>query len=309
MRLMYDSVDADAIPADAEVVGGYVDGRYAWSVADWNRFPSATKVRISAVGTNINAHVFDVEVGCIWPPAKVVPLVVAARKLGIDPTVYVNERNDWGPTRAAFDAAGVAQPHYLVANYDGVRDPQTGKWTASVPAGAIGKQFAHPPMIGIHVDLSYVADYWPGVDGTFGNPAKGPNQGGNIMAALTELEQRELLDKTRAIHAALWFTENAPTVTGGPGPETVHDIVQRVAGRQAAQIDADRLDDTALSNIEQLVNRINDRGESGGMTIEDRAQFVADLAAAIPGMSTQTLVNAFQQLGWTVSVRQISTGG
>lgn len=169
MRLMYDSVSANAIPANATMVAGYVDGRFAWTAANWARFPNAVKVRISAVG-HVLAEVFDVEDGCIWPPAKVVPLVVAARKAGIDPTVYVNERNDWGPTKAAFDAAGVPHPHWWVANYDGNDE--------YIPASAVARQFAHPPnsaghtdparpgqlTVAGHYDLSVVRDYWPGID-------------------------------------------------------------------------------------------------------------------------------------------------
>ena len=80
MRTMYDSTDADAIPRDAQMVAGYVDGRYAWSGEDWARFAEHTvRVRISAVGATHLAEVFDVEVGCIWPPANVVPLVQRAR--------------------------------------------------------------------------------------------------------------------------------------------------------------------------------------------------------------------------------------
>lgn len=60
MRLMYDSTTASDIPADAEIVAGYVDGRYAWSDADWARFPNAVKVRISVFGS-LDADVLDVE--------------------------------------------------------------------------------------------------------------------------------------------------------------------------------------------------------------------------------------------------------
>ncbi|MCS7480334.1 hypothetical protein ACFFQW_41850 [Umezawaea endophytica] len=170
MRRMYDSVSAGAIPTDAEMVAGYVDGRFAWSSADWARFPNSVRVRISAIGATHVAEVFDVEVGCIWPPRNVVPLVVAARNAGIDPTVYVNQHNDWGPTRAEFDRAGVPHPHWWVAHYDGV---------VAVPDGAVAKQYAHPGAVpgkpagpwetGQHYDLSAVLDYWPGVDNSNGD--------------------------------------------------------------------------------------------------------------------------------------------
>lgn len=316
MRLMYDSVRPGEIPADAEVVALYVDGKYAATAADWNRFTRAVKVRISAIGENTNAHVFDCEPGCIWPPAEVVPCVLAARARGIDPTVYVNERNHWGPVRAAFDAAGVAHPHWLVANYNGVFDSEKGEWVSGlvIPAGAVGKQFADPGMPGVggHYDLSVVADYWPGVDGTFDNPSK-TGQEGDWLMSLTQDEQNEIRDKVRMIYTAIWGpSKDAPIVGGGPGvAETIQDTVQRVAGRQGAQIEADRIDDKTFAAIETIVNRIDARGASGGMTPADRAAFLGDLADAIPSsdITVQTLVNAFQQLGWTVSARQIPTGG
>lgn len=163
-RLMYDSVNPFAIPKDAQMVLVYVDGIYAWSQAGRDRFRHAKQVTCSAVGA-VSAQVGDVEVGCIWPPANAVPWVQRARRDGYDPTIYVNERNDWGPVREAFRRAGVPEPHWLVANYNGVRE---------IPAGSIGRQYAHPSdppgnptgkwHTAGHWDESWVADYWPGVD-------------------------------------------------------------------------------------------------------------------------------------------------
>jgi hypothetical protein len=156
LRLMYDSTNPNAIPTNAEMVAGYVDGIYKWKPADWARFPNSVKVTISAIGA-VPAQVGDVEKGCIWPPANAVDWVLNARKAGFDPTVYVNEVNDWPPTRAAFAARGVAQPHWWVARYNNVRE---------VPPGAVARQFADPGMPGVggHYDLSIVLPYWPGVD-------------------------------------------------------------------------------------------------------------------------------------------------
>lgn len=164
MRLMYDSTTPWDIPRDAEMIAFYVDGLYAWKPEWLNMFPNAVKVSISAIGAR-TAHVGDVEPGCIWPPRNAVPWVLRARADGIDPTIYTNERNDWGSVRQAFRDAGVREPHYWVANYDGVR---------VLPSGAVAKQFAWPPdsgrysgkpwETGKHYDLNIVADYWPGVD-------------------------------------------------------------------------------------------------------------------------------------------------
>jgi hypothetical protein len=163
-RLMYDSTDPLAIPTHAQMVLVYVDGKYQWSQAGRDRFKHAKQVTCSAIGA-VSAQVGDVEFGCIWPPANAVPWVQRARRDGYDPTVYVNEMNDWGPVREAFRAAGEPEPHWWVANYNGVRE---------IPAGSIGRQYAHPSdppgnptgpwHTNGHWDESWVADYWPGVD-------------------------------------------------------------------------------------------------------------------------------------------------
>lgn len=57
---MYDSATPAKIPASAQVVGGYIDGDYAWSESDWDRFPDADKVLITVTGA-VRANVADVE--------------------------------------------------------------------------------------------------------------------------------------------------------------------------------------------------------------------------------------------------------
>lgn len=163
-RLMYDSTTPWDIPRDAKMVAYYVDGKYAWKPEWLDLFPEAQKVSISAIGVK-TAHVGDVEVGCIWPLANAIPWTLRARADGYDPTLYVNELNDWLPLRRTFWAAGVPEPHYWVARYNGVRE---------VPPGSVGRQFAHPHdgdgvannpwETGKHYDLSIIAPYWPGVD-------------------------------------------------------------------------------------------------------------------------------------------------
>lgn len=165
-RTMYDSTNPSDIPRDAQMVAYYVDGIYAWPRAWIDLFPNSVMVSISAIGAK-TAQVGDVEDGCIWPPANAVGWVLRARADGYDPTIYVNERNDWAPTRDAFDARGVAHPHWWVANYDGRQ---------TIPDGAVAKQYAHPPMLGKHYDLSTVADYWPGVDNPKGGDAMSWNE-------------------------------------------------------------------------------------------------------------------------------------
>lgn len=156
---MYDSVTATDIPTSAAMVAGYVSGRFAWSAADWARFPNAVKVGIATQANVNDGQVLDVEPGDATP-AQSVGWVQMRRQAGTDPTVYCNA-STLPQVQSAFTSAGVAQPHYWVAHYDG---------KAEIPAGCVAKQYIDPPGSGGHYDLSAVADFWPGVDPGPGTP-------------------------------------------------------------------------------------------------------------------------------------------
>lgn len=155
MRTMYDSITAADIPATATIVGGYVNGTFQWSAADWARFPNAVHVRFATRAGVNDGNVLDIERGDATP-AEAPGWVTMRRAAGIDPSVYCNT-SDWPAVRAAFAAAGVPEPHYMVAHYDGV---------ANIPAGAVAKQYINDPASGGHYDLTCVADHWPGIDPT-----------------------------------------------------------------------------------------------------------------------------------------------
>ena len=158
MRTMYDAVNAQNIPPGATMVAGYGDTIHIpqWTATDWARFPNAIKVVIVKRASTSAGHVLDVETGDATP-AQAPGWVLMRRAAGADPTVYCNSAT-WPAVRAAFAAARVAEPHYMIAKYDGV---------AAIPMGAIAKQFRNTPGY----DVSIVADYWPGVD---------PAPGGNV---------------------------------------------------------------------------------------------------------------------------------
>src|ERR1035437_3344497 len=67
MGTMYDSTNADDIPSGAEIVAGYIDGGFDWSVANWERFSDAQKIRITVTASNLQADVLDVENGDASP--------------------------------------------------------------------------------------------------------------------------------------------------------------------------------------------------------------------------------------------------
>lgn len=158
-RTMYDSTNPAAIPVTAGMVAGYVDGAFVWPAAGWARFPRAVKVRIAVFASTNDGVVLDVERGDA-APAQAPGWVQRRRAAGMDPSVYCSI-SLWPAVRAAFHAAGVAEPHYWVAGY-----PAGG---AVIPGGAIAHQYADPLTSGGQWDLSVVADYWPGIDPAGGN--------------------------------------------------------------------------------------------------------------------------------------------
>jgi hypothetical protein len=156
---MYDSITPSSIPAGATMVAGYVDGWYANMPAMASRFPSAVRVPIAVFAHTDDGIVLDVETGDATP-AQATGWVQMRRSHGVDPTVYCDS-STWPAVRAAFQAAGVPEPHYWIAEYDGV---------PTIPAGAIAKQYKSTDPW----DISAVADYWPGVDPPPPPPAPAP---------------------------------------------------------------------------------------------------------------------------------------
>lgn len=189
MRVMYDSVTPDDIPPDAQLVGGYVDGKYAWTDADWARFPKAVHVRIACLPGTDDGQVLDVENGDATPGQA--PEWCHMRRLkGADPTVYCN-LSTWSAVRQAFQAHGEPEPHYWIALWNG---------QSNLITGAVAHQYAD----GKRWDLSMVADFWPGVDP--GPPPAGANGATTIAVDLADMQamDRAALDLmntlTRYLH-------------------------------------------------------------------------------------------------------------
>lgn len=140
------------------MVAGYVDKikLEPWSQADWDLFPNAVKVQIVKKASSNFGHVLDVEPGDATP-AEAPGWAARRRQVGAIPTIYCN-LSTWPAVQQAFRDQGVAQPLYWIAKYDGVKNFPTLNGIT-----AIAKQYhGNDPN---NYDLSYVADYWPGVDG------------------------------------------------------------------------------------------------------------------------------------------------
>jgi hypothetical protein len=161
VRTLYDSTNANDIPVTARMVGGYVDGKWKWTLANWQRFPNAVHVPIACFPTTNDGVVGDVETGDMLP-WELVDWVLRRRAAGVDPTGYVN-RSNWKPTRTEFQLRGVPEPYWWLADYDNV--PQ-------LPVGTVAKQYANSTLAGGHYDCSVIADFWPGVDQPQPQPLK-----------------------------------------------------------------------------------------------------------------------------------------
>lgn len=236
-RLMYDSTNPAGIPVGAEIVAGYIDGIYGpdhakygqtgWDAAAWARFPNAIKVYIACFASTNDGHVLDVETGDATA-SQAPGWVLKRRAAGIDPSVYTSYSN-WALVRNAFQSAGVAEPHYWIADYDNI---------ATIFNGAIAKQYADPVFTKADYDLSIVADYWPGVDFNMGTVGELDQAwvtdlnarqasflgvtGSNDVAPITVKNLSDKLDAVSASIAAL------------PAPVTQAEINAAVASAVAA---------------------------------------------------------------------------
>jgi hypothetical protein len=102
---MYDAVNASNIPKSAQIVAGYVDGRYANYGQIVSEFPSALHVSITVLGT-AGARVADCETGDLTP-AQAAAWAHEEIRAGRRPTIYSNESSH-GDIANALAAEGLA---------------------------------------------------------------------------------------------------------------------------------------------------------------------------------------------------------
>ena len=146
---MYDSTNASAIPRTAEVVAGYIDGKYAWSPAAWSAFPNSVHVAIAVFASTNDGEVLDCETGDATPaecPAWI--RLRQAHGLAI-PTIYCNKSS---LLLVQQYCAGLTYDVWL-ADYTGV---------PHIPAGMAACQYDdQPARTGGDYDLSLCQPYWP----------------------------------------------------------------------------------------------------------------------------------------------------
>jgi hypothetical protein len=219
-RTMYDSITPQNIPADADLIAGYVNGLYANIPMLQARFPHARTVAISVESSENAGTVLDVENGDA-DPVSAPAWVKLRRAAGVDPTVYCNS-STWGAVQSAFKAAAVPEPHYWIAQYDD--DP-------TIPAGAVAKQYADAGPY----DISAVADYWPGVDPEEDDMPYTPQQ--LVQYAQEGATAAIQAERGTLVADNLWWWQHAVagTVPAGSSPaaaaaiKAIHDAYQVLA--------------------------------------------------------------------------------
>lgn len=148
---MADSANIENIdPASVDLIGYYVDGNYVPSNAALARFAGKVHVPISVNPSGNLGIVLD-GAPDNGSTGEEPGWVARRRRSGVDPTVYTT-LSLWPSLIRAMNAAGVAQPHWWIATWNG---------QASMIDGAVAHQYAD---VGNRYDLSVAADYWPGID-------------------------------------------------------------------------------------------------------------------------------------------------
>ena len=258
MRTMYDAVTAANIPANAGMVAGYIDRIVLapWTAADWGRFPNAVKVTIVKKASTNDGHVLDVEPGDATP-GEAPGWVRMRRAAGADPTVYCN-LSTWGSVRQAFRDQGVPEPHYWIARYDG--DPNWG--TGWAESGVVAKQYRGNVAPGI--DISSVADYWPGVDPA---PTKEEDM------PLTPADLDAIRDVVRYKVLATGHDENNPDAATPDiwtfGGRNIADVLLELLNRSTA----------AQASIDGLAAALAALSHDPGITLDAVRQIVNDAVA------------------------------
>lgn len=229
---MYDAVDVNAIPKDALIVAGYIDGNWPDYDEMVVAFPNARHVSITATGRP-GAMVADCETGDLSPHTAA-GWAKSEIAQGRRPCIYYS-RSAAASVSAALQAEGigVGEVDYWVADWTG---------TAHVVPGSVATQWADPPKSGGNYDISETVDGWPAPAHAptpepapvppSPAPAPAPTPTGGFMPPT--VKQGDLSPAVRSAQALLNL--HAPvTVDGDFGPATHNAVVnfQKIMGLAA----------------------------------------------------------------------------
>lgn len=150
MRIMFDSTNPDILPTNVDMVGGYINGKFAWSKEQWSLFGDAAKVRINVTGEVGRGNCLDVENGDATPdhvPAwfDSITWMHPSSRL-----VYCNRSN----VDAVITALGNRQAALWVATLDGtILHTAGGRQVTAC-------QYLGASQLGFNADLSVILTNW-----------------------------------------------------------------------------------------------------------------------------------------------------
>lgn len=156
MGTMYDAVDVAAIPKDAEIVAGYVDGNFPTYDALVAAFPRAAHVSITTGASGgAGAMVADCENGD-YTPQGAAGWAKGELAAGRRPCIYY-AKSSAGAVATALKSEGIAlaDVDYWVADWTG---------QPHLVAGSVATQYASPTTgSGGNFDVSETSEAWPSV--------------------------------------------------------------------------------------------------------------------------------------------------
>jgi hypothetical protein len=148
---MYDSVTPSAIPASARMVAGYVNGDFAWSRADWARFPHAAQIGINVTGRLADGGtIIDVETGDATTAA--IPGWVRGREAAGQMHGVYCQLSRLPEVQAVLRAVPIPTAIWVAS------------WTPSVPhqvPGCVATQFVNRASIDYDLSAVYNDDWHP----------------------------------------------------------------------------------------------------------------------------------------------------
>lgn len=226
-RVMQDSVNTANFTDGADIYAGYVLSDTGHGYSNYQsmvaRFPNSMHLSI-CTRFNATAQCLDYEGGTTGTgPAEAqqaVAWTVRMRANGLVPWNYCNQ-STWPSLRAAYSAAGVAEPIWWIAN--------TNTGPVMIPGAAAHQYTFNLPAN--PYDTSVVADTIPGFDGL------APSGGGTLEDELTPDESQKLSELYRMVAGLVNPTSNllVPSVGEQPIRVQLGDLIENGAeGRRIA---------------------------------------------------------------------------
>jgi hypothetical protein len=178
-RTMYDSTVAGDIPPAAEIVAGYIDGPFAWTSEEWDKFPHAVHVTISTSGEGNAGDVLDVEADDATP-AQAGPWIARRKLAGLHrPTIYCDR--DSIPAVRAGTGKFILGKDYDIWVADWTKVPHQVMAPGTPAASCAATQYLNVP----HYDETIIYDGgWPHREAPAAPPTKA-----DAVAALKTLTE------------------------------------------------------------------------------------------------------------------------